>query len=566
MDIDLLMKMLFHLIGGLGIFLLGMRYMSDGLQTIAGPSLRKMIAAATDNRFMACIAGVVVTCVVQSSSVTTVMTVGFVNSGIMQLHQAIGVILGANIGTTITGWILVLKIGKWGLPILGISAFVYLFSKQEKLRFIALALLGVGMVFFGLEVMKSGVKVIKSIPSFEAAFAYFQATSYMGVLQCAFVGCLLTILVQSSSATLGITIALATTGVIDFQTAAALVLGENIGTTITAMLASIGTTATAKRAAYFHVLFNIFGVIWVTSIFFLYIPFIEWLIDLLFGVENIRVGEMKDGAMVYPKVITGIATVHSVFNIVNTLIFLPLTHISASFLEKIVKDKFEPKTKMLTHLNFHHYDSPLAALEISGHEVNEMRDGTHRMLKNLETFYLDKSQRDRCMHEIFEKEEMMDAFQKEITEFLTDLLGDALSHEDVELAKHQLRISDEYESISDYITNIIKLLLRLRDNNLELSPAQTKEVMSLQNEVDQYYQEVMNVSWPEPDREKVELIMENSHKITDSFRDLRTLHWNRLAESKVEPLISTSYMDIIQAYRKIKNHLDNILEVQIGLK
>ena len=235
-----------EVVGGLGVFLLGMKNMSEGLQAVSGDRLRKMISAVTSNRFMGVLVGLLVTCLVQSSSVTTVMVVGFVNSGIMTLMQAIGVILGANIGTTITGWILVLHIGKYGLPMLGIAAFFFLFSKKDRLRYIGMTIMGVGMVFFGLELMKNGFKPLRSHEEFSAWFHAFQATSYLGIIKCALVGCVLTMVVQSSSATLGITIGLASTGVIEFQTAAALVMGENIGTTITAWLASLGTTTGAK--------------------------------------------------------------------------------------------------------------------------------------------------------------------------------------------------------------------------------------------------------------------------------------------------------------------------------
>jgi len=254
-------------IGGLGIFLYGMKSMSDGLQAVAGDGLRRIIAFVTDNRFLAVGAGAFATTVVQSSSITTVMVVGFVNSGFMQLSQAIGVIMGANIGTTITGWVIALKIGKYGLPIAGICIFGYLFSRSDRIRFISMFGMGLGLVFLGLEVMKDGFSMVKSLPDFEAYFASFSADTYPGVLKCAAVGCVLTFIVQSSSATLGITITLAQIGVIPFETAAALVLGENIGTTITALLASLGATTNAKRAAYFHVIFNLIGVAVVTALF-----------------------------------------------------------------------------------------------------------------------------------------------------------------------------------------------------------------------------------------------------------------------------------------------------------
>ena len=188
--------------------------------------------------------------------------------------------MGANIGTTITGWVLALKIGNYGLPLLGIAAFVYLFSKRDRFRYFAMLAMGLGMVFFGLELMKNGFSIVKDLPDFEAWFKTFDAKSYVGVLKCAAVGCVLTFLVQSSSATLGITIGLAQIGVIEFETAAALVMGENIGTTITAWLASFGATTNAKRAAYFHVIFNVLGVLWITAIFTsVYLPLLERMVQ-----------------------------------------------------------------------------------------------------------------------------------------------------------------------------------------------------------------------------------------------------------------------------------------------
>jgi hypothetical protein len=206
-------------IGGLGIFLLGMKSLSDGLQAVAGSGLRKMIAIVTNNRIMAAVVGALVTMILQSSSITTVMVVGLVNSGFMTLTQAIGVIFGANIGTTITGWILVLKIGKYGLPIAGAAAFGYLFVKRDSWRYAFMAVMGLGMVFLGLELMKDGFSLIKDLPAFERWFERFAADSYVGVLKCAAIGCALTFIVQSSSATLGITIGLAQIGVIPFETA-----------------------------------------------------------------------------------------------------------------------------------------------------------------------------------------------------------------------------------------------------------------------------------------------------------------------------------------------------------
>lgn len=554
MDFIAIQKMVFAIVGGLGIFLLGMKFMSEGLQTVAGPSLRKMIAMVTGNRFFATTIGVLVTCLVQSSSVTTVMTVGFVNSGIMALEQAIGVILGANIGTTVTGWILVLKIGKWGLPLLGVATFFFLFSKKEIVKYTALAILGVGMVFYGLEVMKSGVKVIKTIPEFTEAFTYFTADTYFGVLKCAFIGCILTVLVQSSSATLGITIALASEGVIGFETAAALVLGENIGTTITAMLASIGTTTNAKRAAYFHMLFNVLGVVWITSLFSIYIPFIEWMNSTFFGIDDISLMVMKDGAETYPNVSAGIASVHTVFNVANVLFFLPFTHIFAKYLIQFVPEK-KQESEYLTHLDFSHLESPFAALEISSKEVEKMNDYTYKLMADLKVIIEGSETDSSRIADIFKKEEMFDQVQKEVTEFLTELLGEVMSAEDVESAKKQLRLVDEYETVSDYVAQVLKLFLRLRDQDKVLSDAQRQDLVKLHSMIEAMMA-VVDQNAPFDMGE----VMDLSQKVTEEVRQMRNSHWDLLAQQKMDPLVSTTYTDILTSYRKIKNHMISVAE------
>ena len=283
MDAGSITNMIFSVAGGLGIFLLGMKNMSEGMQAIAGDRMRKLINAVTNNRFIACGVGIFVTSMIQSSSVTTVMVVGMVNAGLMNLMQAIGVILGADIGTTITAWILALKIGKYGLSIIGASAFFFLFSKRDRVRFTAMLVLGLGMIFFGLELMKNGFSPLKELPEFEAWFSRFSPTNTLGVIKCCLAGAILTAIVQSSSATIGITIGLASTGVIDYPTAAALVLGENIGTTVTAFLASLGTSTNAKRAAYAHILIKVIAVSCMIPFFSIYTHFVEMGVERFTG-------------------------------------------------------------------------------------------------------------------------------------------------------------------------------------------------------------------------------------------------------------------------------------------
>ncbi len=317
MTYEIIISMIFQGAGGLGIFLLGMKYMSEGMQAMAGSRLRQLINAATSSRFIACGLGVVITCIIQSSSVTTVMVVGFVNSSLMTLTQGIGVILGANIGTTITGWLLALKIGKYGLPILGVAAIVFVFSRKNTIRYPAMALMGIGMIFFGLTLMSDGFKAMRDVPAFIGWFSAFTADSYIGVLKCALAGAILTTVVQSSSATLGITIGLASSGMISFHTSAAIILGENIGTTITAFLASLGTGTNAKRTAYSHILFNVAGVLYITALFPYYMKIIEYMIGYDPGLMV-----MVNAQETYPYIVKGIAFTHSGFNIVNCVLFI----------------------------------------------------------------------------------------------------------------------------------------------------------------------------------------------------------------------------------------------------
>jgi len=362
MNSEVAFYMLSKGLGGLAIFLFGMKSMSEGMKAVAGRRMRRLIASVTDNPFMAVAAGVAVTFLLQSSSITTVLVVGFVNSGLMMLTQAIGVILGADIGSTITGWILALEVGKYGLVILAVGVFLLFFAKGERTRFIAGVIMGLGMIFYGLELMKEGFKPMRQMPEFVEWFSYFNAKDYAGVLKCALVGCVLTIIVQSSSATLGITMGLAATQVIPFETAAALVLGENLGTTVTALFASIGAKPNAKRAAYSHVLLNFAGVAWITAVFPVYMDILERFVSLGSGLLGMPV-----------NVMTKIALVHTGFNLLNTFIFLPLIPLLAWVVTKIVPDKVDTadisKPKFI---NDQVLNSPDIALDLLEREQNHL--------------------------------------------------------------------------------------------------------------------------------------------------------------------------------------------------
>ena len=562
MDIGLASDMIFLVVGGLGIFLLGMKYMQQGLQVVAGDRIRSMINAVTANRFLAVGIGLFITTLVQSSSVTSVMVIGLVNSELMALNGAIGVIIGANIGTTITGWILALKIGQYGLPLLGLAAFGWLFIKAEKARYSALAVLGIGMVFFGLELMKDGFEPVRDLPEFASMFQMFEATDYFGVLKSALVGCVVTLIIQSSSATLGIAIALANTGVIDFQTAAALVLGTNVGTTITAYLASLGADdVNAKRTAYFHIAFNVAGVVVITALFLpVYLPFINYV--FLSGVDP----NLQLPGGVFPYMTAGIATVHTVFNVVTALLFIPFITPIANALIRLVKDKPKAEREHLTHLDFSLVSSPLTAIEQSGSEITRTDRHVRTMLDDLRTI-VTAEQKDRdLVDKIFERENIIDDVQSEVTRFLTDLLSIDLSHHIAEEARAQLRLADEFESVSDYIAAVLKLYLRLEEAHVVLSPVQQEELLELHDVIAAYYDRVHEGFRVDAFNEYLTGVHRDSRDITDKIRSLRDRHWDRLSDETVDPLVSTSYMDIANAYRRMKDHLQNIGEAIVGGK
>ena len=522
MNVGLLPQMAFHVVGGLGIFLLGMKYMQQGLQVVAGDRIRRTINAVTANRFLAVVIGLFVTTLVQSSSVTSVMVIGLVNSELMALNGAIGVIIGANIGTTITGWILALKIGQYGLPVLGLAAFGWLFIKGEKLRYSALAILGIGMVFFGLELMKDGFEPVRELSEFASMFQMFEATDYFGVLKSALVGCVVTLIIQSSSATLGMAIALANTGVVNFQTAGALVLGTNIGTTITAYLASLGADdVNAKRTAYFHIIFNVVGVAAITALFLpVYLPFIDSVV--MGGVDPNT--QLPGGA--FPYMTAGIAAVHTVFNVVTALLFIPFITPIASALRRLVKDRSVVERAYLTHLDFNLVSSPLIAIEQSGSEITRTDHHVRAMLDDLRSIITDKKDDRDLIEKTFQRERIIDDVQSEVTRFLTHLLSVDLSHHIAEEARAQLRLADEFESVSDYVSNVLKLYLRLQGSNVVLSSVQQEELLELHDAIAGYYDSVHEGFTVDTFDEYLARIRLESHEITNKIRALRDRHWH----------------------------------------
>jgi phosphate:Na+ symporter len=560
MEVGLFFNIAFSVIGGLGIFLVGMRFMSDGLQAVAGDRLRRMIGAVTHNRIAGLFTGLFVTCMIQSSTVTTVMTVGLVNSGFMTLMQALGVIFGANIGTTITGWILVLQVGKYGLPILGFAAFFFLFAKSDRVRYIGMTVMGVGMLFFGLELMKNGFSPLGAQEDFRVWFHAFEANTYWGIIKCVLVGAVLTMILQSSSATLGITMALAAAGVIPFHTAAALVLGENIGTTVTSYLASLGATTAAKRAAAGHILFNAIGTIW----FVLFFPVVIPLVMAVVGHDPDTM-VLRDGAETYPYILRSIALVHTSFNVVNAILFLPFAGVLAWLIERMIPDKGAREIKRLTYLDVRMAHSPSLGIVQSREQIFVMGEAVEKMFGYLKSI-MEKTGGDSILEEkLFRREHILDQMQKEVVLFLSKLLAGEVPHKVSDEARGQIRMADEYETLSDYQANVLKGLIKLRKNELTISPEGLEDLKQLHDAVAEYVH-MINEAARRDGKDVMARARGDGDNITRLMKQIRKRHLQRLTDEKVAPLKSLIYLDLLNCYRRMKDHAFNVSEVIAGEK
>ena len=534
----------FNVLGGLGIFLFGMDSMSSGMQKLAGQRLKKILALLTTNRVVAILMGMFVTMLVQSSSVSTVMTIGFVNASLLTLKQALGVIFGANIGTTITGWILVLNIGKYGLPMVGAGAILYMFLKGEKAKTRALTFMGLGMIFLGLQLMSNGLKPVRSMPEFVRLFSLFSADTYFGVLKVAFIGALITAIVQSSSATLGITITLAVQGLIDYPTAVALVLGENVGTTITAFLATLNANANAKRAAYAHTIINTVGVIWVTAIFPYYLDFLS-----NFGSPE-------------ANITMAIATAHTMFNVSNVIIFTPFIGYLADFLTKIVKDDEEKVSDRITHIDELMLKTPSVVVGQTKTEVLNMGKNISEMFNTLKEIYqTNKSITEDEVKKMRKIEDDLDIYQKEITTANFIILNDKNITDNLKLdTKNNLEVCDEYETISDYLMRIINSLKRLQDNNIPLTEEEKNTLSTMNRDTEELFRNI-NTAYATKNKEMMLRSIEKANTITENYRVAKDKHLiNAGCHETPIALLTTSYMDTLNYYRRVRDHIYNIIE------
>ncbi len=544
-------KMGYTAVGGLGVFILGMKYLSDSLQMLSGGLIRKAIASVTTNRFLAVIVGLFVTTFVQSSSITTVMVVGLVNAGLMQLTQAIGVILGANIGTTITGWILAVKIGKYGLLLIAIGVFPMLFSKHDRISASSKVLVALGMIFFGLEIMSGAFKPLRSDEGFMNLMLTLDAQSLLSILGCVAIGCAMTMVIQSSSAMLGITIALATTGAIPLQTAVALVMGENIGTTITAQFAAIGGTITARRAAMAHSVFNVLGVVIIVSLFSPYVGMIEKFVP---GLSNFIDAEGNR-----PYIAAHIAMAHTFFNVTATLVMLPFLNHLAKLVTRLVKE-----TKGGEKGSFKYIGSPgtipiAMGIPMVFEELKKMQGKVHKALRHSGS-YLQRTlkKRDKFYRKVTSLEDETDVMQSEITQFTVTLMQAAnASNHQSDQAYCFVRAADELESIADYAASLCSYMKRLDKYELDFSEDGWKDLHAFHHEVLAFYTHVCR-AFNEKDSSSTQEIYDEANRLNDLADAIRKSHLVRMKEGSCGALPALTFSDMAVALRRIKNHTVNL--------
>ncbi len=550
-------------LGGLGLFLFGMKIMSEGLQKVAGKKMRKTLNWVSNNRFVGCAVGTLMTSVIQSSSATTVMLVGFVDAGLLTLVQATGVILGANVGTTVTAQLIAFKIEAYALPAIAIGVFLKFFLGRRKWIYVGDVLLGFGLIFFGLATMKAGFSPLRHNPALIAVFTQFNADNLGGILLCVIAGTLLTMILQSSSATVGITMALASQGLLTFEASVALILGDNIGTTITAELASIGGSIGAHQTARAHTLFNVIGVTNVILFFPLFVKLVLWLTATLIdiGPPNHIINAER------PHIARYIANSHTLFNLFNALfflIFLPYLAKAAAWLTPAGKEeKALEELHHVRHLDSRFIDTPSVALEQARAEIMRMGEGVQIMYE--EVIHSLEERRLKELIKWRKREDALDILQREITEFLVKVAQKPISPEESKEVASLLRMTNNLERIGDAIENVAELIEELIGQDLRLSEGGLRDYKDISLEVKKFIDLVGAAI-----KKGGEEVMATAQGLEDNINRMREeMRGNYLMRMQsgactVDP--GLILVDMLTAFEKMGDYCYNIAQAVAGVK
>lgn len=516
--------------GGVGLFLYGIKLMSEALQFIAGDRMRHLIGTLTRTPLRGVLIGVIVTILIQSSSGTTVMTVSFVNAGLMTLKQAIGIIMGANIGTTVTAQIIAFKIKDFALPFIAIGVALAMFGKTKKQRYLGNGIIGFGLLFMGMQTMESATRFLAKRQDIFLALSH---QPVLGVLA----GTLLTMVVQSSAATIGLTMAMATQGLLGLDAAIPIILGDNIGTTITACLAAIGTNRSAKQAAAAHVLFNLFGV----TIFMCFLPLYKWAV-----------------LQTATDISRQLANAHSIFNVTNTILFLPFTGAFAKLIQRIIpsgdagvlQGPIYLDKKLITA-------SPAAAVEAVKDELMHMGKVVLDMSRIVRGCYQEKNT-DRLRAEFVESENALNTINRAVSSYASEIWQRGLSGELSTVLGSYVNAAGDLERIGDHYENLTELSdIRLEDGT-HFSEQAAEEFWSMYNSAESAVSKSLEALETE-DTAKADYVIHDLEKLIDSQeKQYRKNHIERLNRGECNPEKGVTFIDILSNLERIGDHSHNI--------
>lgn len=545
------------LIGSLGVFLYGMKLMSEALQKVAGAKMRHILAAMTSNRVKGVITGLLITTIIQSSSATTVMVVSFVNAGLLSLIESIGVIMGANVGTTVTAWLISIlgfkiSMAEVSLPMIGLC-LPLLFSNKRSRKSWGELIIGFALLFIGLEFLKDAMPNLNENPEILTFLKEYTDLGYVSYILFMLIGTALTILIQSSSATMALTLVMCANGWISFEIAASMVLGENIGTTVTANLAAMVANTAAKRAALAHLVFNVFGVVWVLSIFPIFLSWIEHL-SVFLGIGNptSNIGSVPMALSLF----------HTMFNVANVLILIWFVKLIAKIVIKLIpiKEKNEDAFT-LKHIKIGLLSTPDASLFQAKQEISLYAKNTKDMFRKV-TECLEMPTKDfpKQFDNLVKMEDESDNVEIEIANYLTKVSESKLSTENSQRIRAMFKIVSEIESIADSSLNVTKAIARRNDQNVVFSEELTNKLKHMFSLIDEtLYVMSVNLSM-----EYREVNAKKAYELEKAINDYRTIlkqeHLIAIEEKRYDYPTGILYNDIFSECEKIGDYAINITQ------
>ena len=551
-----------NLIGALGFFIYGMKVMSEGIQKVAGDKMRNILSSMTSNRFKGVFTGFTITSLVQSSSATTVLVVSFVNAGLLSLTESIGVIMGANIGTTITAWLISIvgfkvKIASYALPIIAIG-FPLMFFNREKIKFWGEVLVGFALLFMGLALLKDSVPDLKSNPQILEFLSRYTDLGYLSILLFVLIGTGLTVIVQSSSAAMALTLVMANNGWIPFELAAAMVLGENIGTTITANLAALVGNVHAKRAALSHLIFNLFGVMWILILIRPALNLVDWYL----------VSSGSSSPFVTATSIPiALSIFHSCFNILNTLLLIWFVNFIASTVTKVIKSSGEEEFK-LEYISTGLMNTAELSIEEARKETVRLGELTLKMSKQFQNLIEEEKpkKQKKLLKKIRDYEIMTDRMEHEISEYLMKVSSGTLSNTSTIKMTSLLSAVNDLERIGDIFFQMSRDVDRILKSGKKFKSKQVKSLLEMMSLLD----EALNIMVGHLDStsktNSLEPAMVVEEKIDSLRNSLRKELTKDIKKDKYDPQRDGWYKDLFHLCEKVGDHAINVSEAMTGEK